>query len=327
MFTNAECRNRYHRIIRRLSADKRHETELETLKSACTRHAASAALVDASPVVHNLADLDKSNANRSSFCSTTSSSSSSSNQQDTQASTLSPGPPPPQSVQQASTQRMADQALGLRGRERQLTDIVKKMMVDNVAREKLMQLAETIVSVAHCGDQQCGERMEPDDILTAWMLDPAIHSDAGSLPSLPENAGVEVQDWTSVPSFSDTEMVPVDNHSVGSPERGLPLFQPSAPALGTLPMAIPSTGGGAASRAAGTQTSCRQCELTPCVCNWMDELLPQGWLEAGAGASASAPAPTATLLDDMHPSWNRIQNTTTVSGVSPACSQSFSWLT
>ncbi len=40
MFTNAECRNRYHRIIRRLSAEKRHEAEIETLKLVCSREAA-----------------------------------------------------------------------------------------------------------------------------------------------------------------------------------------------------------------------------------------------------------------------------------------------
>lgn len=152
MFTNAECRNRYHRIIRRLSADKRHETEIETLKLVCNRDAAGPSLLPSLTDEGKVLDVAGS---ASSLASTSRRASSSS----IFSSCISGG----EDLAAGSTSSIFLNQ-GVQKREEPMLAMVQQMMTNEHARGTLMQLAETIVSVSHTLNQD--QSPQPTDSAT-----------------------------------------------------------------------------------------------------------------------------------------------------------------
>ncbi len=281
MFTNAECRNRYHRIIRRLSAEKRHEAEIETLKLVCSREAAecssssswSSAASTLSSSSDNVAGLSPTS-RRASVVSSISSSSSN--------SSFSGGAVPWYAVDQRG---QAD--------DRSMPAQAKAMVTNEMAFDQLMQLAGALVSA-----------WQPTDDPLPQQQQQPLCQDESTLSVQDDRSTLSVQDDRStlihaISSFvnSDIPVAGASNMTVSSPLTTsmsrtdgqawrdvlhLPEYRtmPTATTTPTRPLVGSSAAPTPAPGMMPTRNiqTCRGCGFEPCLCDWANMWLSQASL-------------------------------------------------
>ncbi len=299
MFTNAECRNRYHRIIRQLSADKRHKTEIETLERVCNGQTLGASL---SPLdkasLSNASSWQPAPALASRIISPTSTSTNTSSSRSSSSSTSnrskggSCGDDEPALVA-AEPGRALDHAR--RSTNAAMESLVQQIMTDDTARDKLMQLAFTIVSCMNADNDEPPpshaeahddapqparvEAQESEQATLADVEDSTMHDVGDAAVQGVPNAGV-------LDAVLDSGLGEVDEQAWADIVLGVSNYQSMSTAATQL-TSVPSNPALRPTRVVEgvpllNEAGCSRCGFKSCVCSWADLSLPDKWMSTDA---------------------------------------------
>jgi hypothetical protein len=329
MFTNAECRNRYHRIIRQLSADKRHKTEIETLERVCNGKALGASLsLRDKALPSNASSCAPALASRTTGTKSTNTSSSSNSNRSRGGSCDDDEP----ALAAAEPGRALVRAR--RSTNAAMESLVQQIMTDGTARDKLMQLALTIVSCMNSDDDEPSpshaevhddapqpsrvEAQESEQATLADVEDSTMHDVGDAAVQGVSNAGV-------LDAVLGSGMSEVDEQAWADVVLGLSDYQAMSTAANELTSVPPEPAVQPTRVVEGVpllnEASCSRCGFKSCVCSWADLCLLDkcmstdvhrlGSLDAMCGLSdtnsvSGITSPTtSTLLDPASPSTMR----------------------